>query len=154
MTWNERGISYEFVSGDPLGIGEQRELSAEAAYLRGEVSQLFDASALSESMTPGGFIEASGSTVAPGRFLISLTARYAPGTIWPDLGFGAADVPAIQRIDFSVNKPMWHDRMHIQVVLRNALNAADRSHPLGAQWNLRTHLAATIELPPFPRGTP
>jgi hypothetical protein len=31
--------------------------------------------------------------------------------------------------------------------MRNLLNAAERSHPEGAQWNLRTHLAVTIALP-------
>jgi hypothetical protein len=38
-------------------------------------------------------------------------------------------------------------------VLRNLFNTAERYHPRGAQWNLRTHLALTIDLPPY-RSTP
>jgi hypothetical protein len=73
-----------------------------------------------------------------------------PGAIEP---LAPLEVEATRRIDLSVNKPLWQDRIRTQLVLRNLLNAPERAHPFGAQWNLRTHVAVTVDLPPYSRSS-
>ena len=154
-TWYARGFTYSGMTpaDRSYGIGAGFVASTarpdrRRAWARGEITQFLGEAAPGESATPGGFIEGNASTPAPGNFLLAISARYAPATQWPQLELNApADVPATQSLGFSVNKPMWNDRVRAQLVMRNVLNAADRSHPLGAQWNLRTHLAVTVVLP-------
>ncbi|HET9424118.1 MAG TPA: hypothetical protein VFO55_02005 [Gemmatimonadaceae bacterium] len=161
-TWYVRAFAFSGVSdaGEDYGIAAGIVASTIVprrvnASLRGEVSQTMGATGPDDASTPGGFVEASASTVTSGRFHLALSARYAPGTVWPQLEPGAdIRLPETRRIDLSVNKPMWRNRVRAQLVIRNLLNAAEVTHPLGAQWNLRTHLAVTIALPPVPGGSP
>ncbi len=115
---------------------------------RAEVSQLFGEASRGEASMPGGFAEATASATTPGNFALALSARFAPATRWSMTAAPAErELPSTQRLDFSVNKSIWHDRVRAQLVMRNLLNADERTHPLGAQWNLRTHLAVTVALP-------
>jgi hypothetical protein len=116
-------------------------------WLRGEISQPVGDAADDEPSTPGGFVEGSGSVRAPGGFDLALSARFAPATHWSPLAVTPSEVPTTRRIDLSVNKWLWHQRIRGQLVIRNLLNAAEMTHPLGAQWNFRTHLAVTVVLP-------
>lgn len=157
-TWYGRGfmLSGHADSGRHYGIAigvnaDAPPVSRIRASIRGEVSQLLGNAGPGDQSAPNGFVEASASTTTPGRFLLALSGRYAPNTRW-SFPLEPNDVPETRRIDFSVNKPMWHDRIRAQFVMRNLLNQPERSHPFGAQWNLRTHLAVTIALPPSPAG--
>lgn len=157
-TWYGRGFMLANLarSGEAFGLAAGVVATTAlarrtTASVRGEISQSIGDSYPGESSMPGGFIEAGASTTTPGNFRLAVSGRYAPKTVWPPLELGApAEVPATQRVDFSVNKTLWHDRVRGQLVMRNMLNAAERTHPFGAQWNLRTHLAVTIALPPLP----
>ncbi|MEO5567062.1 MAG: hypothetical protein ABIR92_01130 [Gemmatimonadaceae bacterium] len=157
-TWYGRGftLSGQDDAGRDYGLAvgvtaEAPRVSRIDASIRGEISQLLGRAGRGDQSTPNGFVEASASTTTPGRFRLALSGRYAPNTRW-SFPLEPNDVPVTRRIDFSVNKPMWHDRIRAQFVIRNLLNQPERSHPLGAQWNLRTHLAVTIALPPSPAG--
>jgi hypothetical protein len=115
---------------------------------RAEISQMFGEAARGEASMPSGFAEGSASTRTAGNFTLSVLARLAPATRWQSFAATSErEIPATRRIDFSVNKSIWNDRVRAQLVMRNLLNAAERTHPLGAQWNLRTHLAVTVALP-------
>jgi hypothetical protein len=115
---------------------------------RGEISQLIGDAGRGEASLPAGFAEGSATTTTAGNFALALSARFAPATRWPvDATNPESALPSTRRIDFSVNKSVWQDRVRAQLVIRNLLNAAERSHPLGAQWNFRSHLAVTIALP-------
>ena len=85
---------------------------------------------------------------------LTATADLLSGTSWPgfDVDSGTIQVPAIRRIDASVEKWMWRRRLRVQLLLRNILNKPERYHPYGAQWNLRWHLLASLVLPPYPRS--
>jgi hypothetical protein len=149
-TWYARAFSFSgtgatAVKGIAGGVTAMTPLNTRAsARVRAEITQLVGDAGTGESSTPGGFVEGAVSTQTAGGFLVALSGRYAPRTHWSG---SVDDLPSTRRIDFSVNKPMWRDRVRAQLVMRNLLNAAERSHPDGAQWNLRTHLAVTIALP-------
>ena len=149
-TWYARvysysGIGTHAVTGLAGGVVATTPLTSRVtARLRGEVSQLLGDAGTGERSTPAGYLDGAISARAAGGFNVALAGRYAPSTHW--VGF-ADEVPITQRVDFSVNKSMWRDRIRAQLVMRNLLNAAERTHPDGAQWNLRTHLAVTIALP-------
>ena len=116
--------------------------------VRAEISPLVGDAADSYRSTPTGFAEAMVWARAPGGFDLGMSGRYAPSTEWPPRAFTPAeDLPSTRRADISANKWMWHDRVRAQLVMRNLFDVADRTHPSGAQWNLRTHLAVTIALP-------
>lgn len=141
------------------GGSAQRVIGSQGwAVIRAEVSQPAGSATLGESSVPSGFVEGSMSTTTPGGFQVAFGGRYAPGTKWEQRGPGAIeplsmlDVPATHRVDLSVNKRLWHERIRTQLVLRNLLDARESTHPFGAQWNLRTHVAATVELPPYTRS--
>jgi hypothetical protein len=90
----------------------------------------------------------------PARDLrVTATANLLSGTRWPGFGIDSATirVPAITRIDASLEKWMWRRRLRIELLFRNLLNRPERYHPYGAQWNLRWHLLASIVLPPYER---
>jgi hypothetical protein len=148
--WYARAFSYSGIGTDPvkgLGAGVIAATSLTSSFtarVRGEITQLVGDAGAGESSTPSGFLEGDVSTRTDGGFVVALAARYAPGTHWS----GSIDeVPATRRVDFSVNKAMWRDRVRAQFVMRNLLNASERTRPEGAQWYLRTHLAVTIALP-------
>jgi hypothetical protein len=112
------------------------------------MAPLLDDPAPSYRSTPTGFAEASVSGHAPGGFDLGLSGRFAPSAEWPARAASPADeLPSTRRVDISANKWMWHDRLRAQLVMRNLFDVADRTHPSGAQWNLRTHLAVTMALP-------
>ena len=149
-TWYTRAFSFSGIGTSPvrgvaIGVAASTPaLAAIGARLRAEVSQLVGEAGTGESSTPGGHVEGDLSARTAGGFLLGLAARYAPRTHWTG---SIEDVPATNRVDFSVNKTMWRDRIRAQLVMRNLLNADERAHPDGAQWNLRSHLAVTIALP-------
>lgn len=91
----------------------------------------------------------------PARDLrLTATADVLSGTSWPgfDVDSGTIRVPAIARVDASVEKWMWRRQLRIEILFRNLLNRPERYHPYGAQWNLRWHLLASLVLPPYPRS--
>jgi hypothetical protein len=148
-SWYARAFRYSAEAGATSGIGAGVVATTQPsnglrASLRAEVTQLLGSGNPGETSTPGGFVEASMMARTIGGFDLALAGRYAPETRWT----GEVDeVPATRRVDFSVNKSLWRDRIRAQLVTRNLLDAAERTHPEGAQWNLRTHLAVTIALP-------
>ena len=149
-TWYTRAFSFSGIGTSPIrgvaiGVAARTSpLAAAGARLRAEISQLLGEAGTGESSTPGGHVEGDLSARTAGGFLLGLAARYAPRTHWTG---SIEDVPATSRVDFSVNKTMWRDRIRAQLVMRNLLNADERTHPDGAQWNLRSHLAVTVALP-------
>ena len=149
-TWYTRAFSFSGIGTNPIRgvaigvVANSPLLAAVGARLRAEISQLLGEAGTGESSTPGGYVEGDVSARTSGGFLLGLSARYAPRAHWTG---SIEDVPATRRIDFSVNKTMWRDRLRAQLVTRNLLNANERTHPDGAQWNLRSHLAVTIVLP-------
>ena len=84
---------------------------------------------------------------------LTATADLLSGTSWPgfDVDSGTIQLPAIRRIDASLEKWMWRRRLRVQLLFRNILNKPERYHLYGAQWNLRWHLLASLVLPPYPR---
>jgi hypothetical protein len=104
-----------------------------------------------DESTPGFSASADASTRVAGGFLLGAAAGVSSGTTWKDI-VPITSTPGIRRLDLSANKSMWHERARAQLVIRNLFNTAERYHPLGAQWNLRTHLALTIDLPPYRRS--
>jgi hypothetical protein len=138
------------VSGVAFGLAVATSASARiAASMRAELSPLLGETPSSYRSTPPGFADATFSARVPGGFDLAMSGRYAPSTEWPPhLPVApAASLPATRRVDFSANKWMWGNRVRAQLLMRNLLNAPDRTHPSGAQWNLRTHLAVTVALP-------
>jgi hypothetical protein len=76
-----------------------------------------------------------------------LAIALADGTTWPDAAANTPTTPPLRRVDVSLEKWGWHRRLHVELVVRNALDAPERYHPLGAQWNMRAHVSAGITLP-------
>jgi hypothetical protein len=158
--WYARGFVFSGLraSGSDAGIAggvvASGDIGTHSTFaVRAELSERLGGTAADAGSTPGGFVEAGATTITPGRFRIALSGRYAPRRHWPPLEPDAiTSVPEIRRVDFSVNKPLWHDRVRAQLVIRNALNQPEITHPLGAQWNLRTHLAVTVWLPGVSTG--
>jgi hypothetical protein len=154
-TWYVRGFVYSGFAG-----GDRRQAVAAGVHAasagqsrlsfagRAEATQMLGVPAPGEESTPGGFVEATVSATAPAKFKLALSGRFAPKTRWPNVDPQADfELPSTQRVDLSVNKGMWRDRLRAQLIVRNALNAAEWTHPAGAQWNLRSHVAITIVLP-------
>jgi hypothetical protein len=85
---------------------------------------------------------------------LTATAGLLGGTSWPGFGVdsGTIRVPAISRVDASIEKWMWRRHLRVEILFRNLLNRPERYHPYGAQWNLRWHLLASLVLPPYPRS--
>jgi hypothetical protein len=151
-TWYARGFRHTGralrgpIEGLAGGVAATSKLAAPiTAHFRAELNQMLGDAEPGENSTPSGFAEGSLAARVAGGFAIAVSGRYAPGTTWPGPPLG--DVPSTRRVDLSVNKTMWRERIRAQLVTRNLLNADDRTHPGGAQWNLRTHLAVTIALP-------
>ena len=145
-------------SGDVRGAAGLRATtpagSRITAFLNAEVSAFTGVAQPGDDATPRSFIDAALSTIVAGNFRLAASGRFADGTSWPVLAAGArTDLPPLERIDVSMNKPFWHERIRAQLIVRNLLQSAEAYHPLGAQWNLRTHLALTIALPPYRSAT-
>lgn len=158
-TWYLRGFAFPGLRDNASNGGVAGGVLAMAGRgrsslsLRAEISEQLGNAGPDDGTTPGGFLEALASAVTPGHFRVALSGRYAPRTSWPQLEPGALTYgPEFRRVDLSVNKWMWHDRVRAQLVVRNALNQPEITHPLGAQWNLRTHLAVTVALPSIAGG--
>ena len=80
-------------------------------------------------------------------FRVSGIVDLLGGSQWEAFGAGlgsSAVVPPVRRIDASMEKWMWQRRLRLQLLYRNLLNEPDRSHPFGAQWNLRWHVSASL----------
>lgn len=153
-TWYLRGFAFPGLGGNASnaaiagGVLATASRGNSSVRLRAEVSEQVGNAGPDDGTTPGGFLEALAWAVTPGHFRVTVSGRYAPRTLWPQLEPGAMiHGPEFRRVDLSVNKWMWHDRVRAQLVMRNALNQPEITHPLGAQWNLRTHLAVTVALP-------
>lgn len=67
----------------------------------------------------------------------------ASATQWIMVG-AASDVPAVKRIDLSLEKWMLRERLRVQLLARNLLNDVERHHPLGADFRLRVFAGATL----------
>lgn len=68
----------------------------------------------------------------------------ASATRWTGGDAGLLAVPAVNRLDLSLEKWMLRDRLRIQVLARNLLNDVERYHPLGADFRLRVFAGATL----------
>ncbi|HSQ30516.1 MAG TPA: hypothetical protein VLN49_11735 [Gemmatimonadaceae bacterium] len=103
--------------------------------------------------SPADELRAELSSVPARDLRITATANLLSGTKWPGFGVDSetTQVPAITRIDASLEKWMWRRRLRIELLFRNVLNKPERYHPYGAQWNLRWHLLASVVLPPYAR---
>jgi hypothetical protein len=80
-------------------------------------------------------------------FRVTGIVNLVSGSEWQVFGAGLgspAVVPPVRRIDASMEKWMWARRLRLQLLYRNLLNEPDRSHPFGAQWNLRWHVSASL----------
>jgi hypothetical protein len=102
--------------------------------------------------TPAVSVRADVSKVVMTDLRLSVSGAAASATSWPAQGIPGevTDLPALRRVDVSANKRFWRGRMNAQLVIRNLLAADERYHPVGASWNFRTHLAVTLQLPPYP----
>ena len=102
--------------------------------------------------TPAVSLRADLSKVVMTDLRLSVSGAATSARSWPSEGISGemTDLPALRRIDVSANKRLWRDRINAQLVIRNLLAADERYHPVGASWNFRTHLAVTVELPPYP----
>jgi hypothetical protein len=96
--------------------------------------------------TPAFTARGDASLLVSGGFLVAVSGAVSSATRWT-LPSGDEELGGIRRIDFSANKRLWSDRVRAQLVLRNLLDSDERYHPLGAQWNFRSHLAITVDLP-------
>jgi hypothetical protein len=96
--------------------------------------------------TPAFTARGDASLLMSGGFLLAIGGAVSSATQW-SLPSGNEELDGLRRIDFSANKRLWSDRVRAQLVLRNLLDADERYHPLGAQWNFRSHLAVTVDLP-------
>lgn len=80
------------------------------------------------------------------------------GTDWSaadlELDGAAADVPAVTRLDLSVEKWLWERRLRTQIVVRNALNSEERYHPHGARFDLRYFISGSLTFPRPPAPSP
>jgi len=80
-------------------------------------------------------------------FRVSGIGNLASGSQWEAFGTqlgSSAVVPPVRRVDASMEKWMWQRRLRLELLYRNLLNEPDRSHPFGAQWNLRWHVSASL----------
>lgn len=154
-TWYARAFAYSgFAGGDrrqAIGAGLHATSVGQSAlsfWGRAEMTQMLGVPGAGEETTPSGFVEAAVSAMAPANFMLALSGRFAPGTRWSDAApLTDLELPSTRRVDLSVNKTIWSDRLRAQLVVRNALDADEWTHPAGAQWNLRSHVSVTIALP-------
>ena len=88
------------------------------------------------------------ASVMPVRdFRMSGIVNLSGGSRWEAFGTANASpavVPPIRRVDASMEKWMWQRRLRLELLYRNLLNEPDRTHPFGAQWNLRWHVSASL----------
>jgi len=85
-----------------------------------------------------------------GNFRFSGAFTYRSATRWPpDLADSIAIarvLPALVRLDATVEKWLWRDRARVYLAARNLLDREERYHPAGAQFALRVHLGVDVEL--------
>lgn len=58
------------------------------------------------------------------------------------------ELEGISRLDLSVEKWMWKRRLRTQFQVRNVLDAPERYHPYGTDFDLRYFVGAELSLPP------
>jgi hypothetical protein len=94
----------------------------------------------------GSLIGAVARDLRLGAFLYVVSS-----TRWASLRGGPTApvrLPAISRVDASVEKWFWRHRVRTQLLVRNLVNQSERYHPLGADFPLRAHLTLAVALPP------
>ncbi|MBA3890269.1 MAG: hypothetical protein H0X64_07040, partial [Gemmatimonadaceae bacterium] len=95
-------------------------------------------------MIPQHLLDASVTLVPAFDIRVRPALHLASPTRWPA---GTPDddarVPAVTRLDLSVEKWMFARRLRLQVIGRNLLNDVERYHPLGADFRLRVFAGAT-----------
>lgn len=86
-------------------------------------------------------------SAAPIRdFRLSGIVSLSSGTRWAAFATAAnaGTTPPLRRVDASMEKWMWRRRLRLELLYRNLLNEPERTHPFGAQWNLRWHVSASL----------
>lgn len=87
-------------------------------------------------------------------FSLSAALAYQSSTYWASYagassqseGRYRARVPASWRLDVTVHKSLWAERLHGSIVVRNALNQPYHSHPLGATFGLRLIVRVEVRI--------
>jgi len=94
---------------------------------------------------PRHLLDASVVFTAFGDVRVRPAVSLASRTHWRDVG-GAAleEVPAVTRLDLSLEKWFFHRHLRAQLLARNLLNDIERYHPLGADFRLRVFAGATL----------
>jgi hypothetical protein len=79
-------------------------------------------------------------------FRLSGILALTSGTQWAAFATtaNAGTTPPLRRVDASMEKWMWQRRLRLELLYRNLLNEPERTHPFGAQWNLRWHVSASL----------
>jgi hypothetical protein len=100
---------------------------------------------------PSDELRASLSAMPGEDFRISAALNLMASSTWvfptPLDPSAVGTLDAITRLDASVEKWTWKRRLRLEVLARNLLNRPERYHPQGAQWNLRSHISASLQLP-------
>ncbi|HYD54387.1 MAG TPA: TonB-dependent receptor, partial [Gemmatimonadaceae bacterium] len=89
----------------------------------------------------------AGTGRLPGNFRLSGAFLARSATRWPAIDDSARaprTLPALVRLDASVEKWLWRDRAHLFLAARNLLDRTERHHPEGAHFALRVHLGADV----------
>lgn len=96
------------------------------------------------SMVPRHVLDASVTLVPAFDIRVRPALHLASATRWlAGTATDAAHVPAVNRLDLSIEKWMLERRLRLQLVGRNLLNDVERYHPLGADFRLRVFAGAT-----------
>ena len=102
--------------------------------------------------TPAHALEANLVAAVARDLRLGAFVYVASSTHWVPVLFESAPavtLPAIARVDVSVEKWFWRHRVRTQLLVRNLLNRSERYHPLGADFPLRAHLTFALALPPM-----
>lgn len=96
------------------------------------------------AMVPRHLLDASVTIVPAFDIRVRPAVHLASGTRWlAGTSTDAMRVPAINRLDLSIEKWMLQRRLRLQLIGRNLLNDVERYHPLGADFRLRVFAGAT-----------
>lgn len=84
-------------------------------------------------------------TLRPARDIrVRSAVQLASATHWLGTDAELLTVPAVNRLDLSLEKWMLRERLRVQLLARNLLNDIERYHPLGADFRLRVFAGATL----------
>jgi hypothetical protein len=103
--------------------------------------------------TPAHVVEGSVAAAVASDIRVGAFLYVASQSHWSALRGGPSTpvtLRSISRLDLSAEKWFWRHRLRTQLLLRNVLDAAERYHPLGADFPLRAHLTVGLALPARP----